>query len=233
MSLRLDSTWNIPLKPLFFSSKGPLIATAFTNGYHWGRPIRVQNGRWNSRACEPWAPLMTWRAFGTNPIGVRGPSWLRSGVSTFSFSLFSTNITFSFSSSRIFFLSHLWYAAVCLLKEKKWRKKHCQNNIVWLYARKHARNFVSPDFYFDKFFCISYVFFADCVFMFLLYSCCNGWCRERKRKREEHETGKKVQDLFAFKTNLNNTEQIHENESNVTKQDRTKMYILVVFTQHL
>lgn len=183
--LNPERSFKIPLSLLL----GPFDCNCL---YQW-LPLRgvlsaSSTGWRNSRACEPRALLTTWRAYGTNPTGGCAPSWLHSGVSIFSFSPFSTNITFCFphpvfSSWRILFISDSCMVCCRLSfeRKKKWRKK--KNNIVWLYMRKH------PGFLFDKFFCICYDVSADCVFMFLLYSCCNGWCRERQRERENEREG--------------------------------------------
>ncbi len=132
-----------------------------------GRPVRVQRGRRNSRACEPWAPLMTWRVYGTNPTGGCGSSWLRSGVSTFSFSLFSTNITFGFphpvfSSWRIRLIYDMLPSVFWKKKKNEEKKKHCQKTILFLIVRaEHARiSFPlpsSPDFYFWQVFLSAFV----------------------------------------------------------------------------
>ncbi len=58
---------------------------------------------------------------------------------------------------------------------------------------------------------------------------------ERERKREKEPKLEINPGFVWFQTNLNNTEQIRENESNLRKtkqQIQDKLYILVVFTQH-
>ncbi len=93
-----------------------------------------------------------------------------SWVSTFSFSLFSTNITFCFphpvfSSWRIRLIYDM-LPSVFWKKKNEEKKPQCQNNTVWLYVRKHARNFVSPDFYFDKFSAFVMYFCCLCFYVF-------------------------------------------------------------------
>lgn len=74
-------------------------------------------------------------------------------------------------------------------KKMKKKKKHCQNKTVWLYVRKHARNFVSPNFYFDKFFCICCVFLLT---VFLCFYCTHAVTddaeKDRERERERRST---------------------------------------------
>ncbi len=126
------------------------------------RPIRVQRGRRNSRACEPWAPLTTWLDGGC------GPSW----VSTFSFSLFSTNITFCFphpvfSSWRIRLIYDMLPSV--FWKKKNEEKKPPVSKQYCLIVRAETRKeFRFPGFLFWQVFCICYVFLLT---VFLCFYC--------------------------------------------------------------
>lgn len=135
--------------------------------------------------------------------------------------------------------TRVWYAAVCLLKEKKNEEK--KKTILFDCTCGNT-----PDFYLTSFSAFVTMFLLT---VFLCFYCTHAVTddvekdRERERTREkEQRNWKKVQDLFSlmltrhygFKQIQTYTEQRHENESNSQKQnDRTKMYILVVFTQHL
>ncbi len=78
--------------------------------------------------------------------------------------------------------------------------------------------------------------FAVCVFMFLLYSCCNGWCLERQRERERETRSPKSRICLVSnksKQHRTNTWEWIKFTKNKTTKYRTNVYILVVFTQHL
>lgn len=145
------------------------------------RPIRVQRGRRNSSACEP-----TWRAYGTNPTGGCGPSWLRAGVYTFSFSLFSTNITFCFphpvfSSWRI----RLIYD---MLPSVFWKKKNEEKtpSVKTILFDCTCGNTQGISFW--QVFCICYVFLLT---VFLCFYCTRAVTddAEKDREREKEREG--------------------------------------------
>lgn len=182
----------------------------FINVYHLWRDVHIKQKTWIKHAnisktlsllqgsfdCHGIYQRLSLKTLqGTSSTGRQMMMMMSraSAVLPVSFSLFFTNISFRFHP----FLG-------------PWRINMVKNYVVWLYTGKRERNFILHCFYLTSFSSL-FCFFAECVWIFLLYSCCNGWSDGERERAEKH-----IRSVLRFLTVVNNHEQIYYTKTGQT-----------------